>query len=91
MLCGLTLSLALQVQVQALICAGACEEKARKVYTVVASRHGETSRLGSRDPVATHDQMWAAWWQEEQDEVVYGSFVEPQSQDQAEIIMAAKS
>jgi hypothetical protein len=49
------------------------------------------SRLGSRDPVATHDQMWAAWWQEEQDEVVYGSFVEPPSQDRAEIIVAAKS
>jgi hypothetical protein len=35
-----------------LICVGANEEQARKVYTCVASRCGETSRLGSRDPVA---------------------------------------
>jgi hypothetical protein len=29
------------------------------------------------------DQVRAAWWQEEQDEVKNGSLVEPQSQDQA--------
>jgi hypothetical protein len=32
-------------------------------------RSGETSRLGSIDPVAERDQVRAAWWQEYQDEV----------------------
>jgi hypothetical protein len=35
-----------------LVCIGAGEEQARKVYACVASGSGETSRLGSRDPVA---------------------------------------
>jgi hypothetical protein len=34
------------------------------------SRSGETSRLGSMDPVAKRDQVWVAWWQEKQDKVV---------------------
>jgi hypothetical protein len=34
-------------------------------------RSGETSRLGSMDPVAEQDQVRAAWWQEKQDEVHY--------------------
>jgi hypothetical protein len=33
-------------------------------------RCGETSRLGSMDPVAERDQVRAAWWQEKQDKVV---------------------
>jgi hypothetical protein len=33
-------------------------------------RSGDTSRLGSMDLVAERDQVWAAWWQEKQDEVV---------------------
>jgi hypothetical protein len=33
-------------------------------------RSGETSRLGSMDPVAERDQVRAAWWQEKQDEVM---------------------
>jgi hypothetical protein len=33
-------------------------------------RSGETSRLGSIDPVAERDQVRAAWWQEKPDEVV---------------------
>jgi hypothetical protein len=43
-------------------------------------RSGETSRLGSMDPVARRDQVRAAWWQEKQDEVGYGFLVEPQNQ-----------
>jgi hypothetical protein len=43
-------------------------------------RSGEASRLGSMDPVAEQDQVRAAWWQEKQDEVVYGFLVEPQNQ-----------
>ena len=35
-----------------LVCVGAGEEQARKVLACVASEDGETSRLGSRDPVA---------------------------------------
>jgi hypothetical protein len=35
------------------------------------------------DPVAERDQVWTAWWQEKQDEVVYGFLVEPQNQDRA--------
>jgi hypothetical protein len=46
-------------------------------------RSGETSRLGSMDPVAERDQVWAAWWQEKQDEVVYSFLVEPQNQGRA--------
>ena len=32
------------------------------------------------DPVAERDQVWAAWRQEKQDEVVCGFLVEPQNQ-----------
>jgi hypothetical protein len=35
------------------------------------------------DPVAERDQVRAAWWQEKQDEVVYGFLVEPQNQGRA--------
>jgi hypothetical protein len=43
-------------------------------------RSGETSRLGSMDPVAERDQVRAAWLQEKQEEVGYGFLVEPQNQ-----------
>jgi hypothetical protein len=33
-------------------------------------RSGETSRLGSMDPVVEWDQVRATWWHEKQDEVV---------------------
>jgi hypothetical protein len=46
-------------------------------------RSGDTSRLGLMDPVTGRDQVRAAWWQEKQDEVVYGFLVEPQNQDGA--------
>jgi hypothetical protein len=32
------------------------------------------------DPVAERDQVWAAWWQEKQDEVTYSFLVQPQNQ-----------
>jgi hypothetical protein len=35
------------------------------------------------DPVAKWDEVWTAWWQEKQDEVVYGFVVELQNQGQA--------
>jgi hypothetical protein len=35
-----------------LICVGAGEEQVQKIYTCVASRCGETSRLGSNELVA---------------------------------------
>jgi hypothetical protein len=38
------------------------------------------------EPVAKRDQVWAAWWQEKQDEVVYGFLVEPQNQGRAEMM-----
>jgi hypothetical protein len=31
------------------------------------------------DPVVERDQVRAAWWQEKEDEVVYGFLVEPQN------------
>jgi hypothetical protein len=42
----------------------------------------KTSRLRSRDPVAS-GVKWAAWWHEQQDEVVDGFLVEPQNQGRA--------
>jgi hypothetical protein len=53
-----------------LICVGAVEDQVRKVLACVASEGEETSRLSSMDPVAERDRVWAAWWQEKQDEVV---------------------
>jgi UDP-N-acetyl-D-mannosaminuronic acid transferase (WecB/TagA/CpsF family) len=55
------------------------KNKHGKFNAGVASRCGETSRLGSRDLVADGIKCGPAWWQEEQDEVVYGFLVEPQS------------
>jgi hypothetical protein len=43
----------------------------------------KTSRLRSRDPVASRGQVRAAWWHEQQDEVVDGFLVEPQNQGRA--------
>jgi hypothetical protein len=63
-----------------LICVGAGEERVRKVLACVASDSGETSRLGSMDPVAERDQVRVVWWQAKEDEVRYGFLVEPQNQ-----------
>jgi hypothetical protein len=49
-------------------------------------RSGETSRLGSMDPVAKRDQVQAAWWQEKQGEVGYGFLVEPQNQGGGQVM-----
>jgi hypothetical protein len=46
-------------------------------------RSGETSRLGSMDPVAEWDQVRAAWWQEKQDEVVDRSRCRVAAHDQS--------
>jgi hypothetical protein len=40
----------------------------------------KTSRLRSRDPVASGVKVQAAWWHEQQDEVMDGFLVEPQNQ-----------
>jgi hypothetical protein len=42
----------------------------------------KTSRLGSRDSMASG--VRAAWWQEQQDEVMDGFLVKPQNQVRAE-------
>jgi hypothetical protein len=36
-------------------------------------------------PGGQRSQVWAAWWQERQDEVMDGFLVEPQNQGRAEI------
>jgi hypothetical protein len=43
----------------------------------------KTSRLRSRDQVGQWGQVRAAWWHEQQDEVVDGFLVEPQNQGRA--------
>jgi hypothetical protein len=43
----------------------------------------KTSRLRSRDPVASGVNVRAAWWHEQQNEVVDGFLVEPQNQGRA--------
>jgi hypothetical protein len=40
----------------------------------------KTSRLGSRDSVASRVKCRTQWWQEQRDEVVDGFLVEPQNQ-----------
>jgi hypothetical protein len=57
----------------------------------MASRCGEKSRLGSRDPVASGIKCGLHGGKDEQDEIVYSSLVEPQRQDQVGTTMAAKS
>jgi hypothetical protein len=46
------------------------KSRCEKILALWGLRGGETSRLGSMDPVAKRDQVRAAWWQEMQDEVV---------------------
>jgi hypothetical protein len=38
------------------------------------------------DPMDEQDQLRAAWWQENQDEVVYGFLVEPQNQGRGKMM-----
>jgi hypothetical protein len=65
-----------------LIGVGAGKEQARRVQACGPPSVEQTSRLGSRDPVAD-EVKWAAWWQEQQDEVMDGFLVEPQNQGRA--------
>jgi hypothetical protein len=46
-------------------------------------RSGETSKLGSMDPVAERDQMRVAWWQEKKDKVVDSSRCRVVAHDQS--------
>jgi hypothetical protein len=66
-----------------LIGVGAGEEQARKVFAGEASRCGEDKWASFEGPGGQRSQVWAAWWQEQQDEVMDGFFVEPQNQGRA--------
>jgi hypothetical protein len=56
---------------------GAGEEQARKVVA------GEASSASFEGPGGQRDQVRAAWWHEQQDEVMDGFLVEPQNQGRA--------
>jgi hypothetical protein len=62
---------------------GAGEEQARKVVAGEASKCGEDKQAWFEGPDGQRSQVRAAWWQEQQDEVVDGFLVEPQNQDRA--------
>jgi hypothetical protein len=58
-------------------------------------KSGETSRLGSMDPVARRDQVRAAWWQEKQGdgflvELVQGSSSQPKSARRVWLVYSTK-
>jgi hypothetical protein len=59
------------------------KNKCERSMPVGPSRCGADKYACFEGPSDQWDQVQAAWWQEQQDEVVYGSLVEPQSQDQA--------
>jgi hypothetical protein len=63
---------------------GAGEEQARKVVAGEASSCGEDKYALFEGPGGQRSQVWAAWWQEQQDEVMYSFLVELQNQGQAE-------
>jgi hypothetical protein len=63
------------------VCAG--EEQARKVVAGEASRCGEDKSASFEGPGGQRGQVRAAWWHEQQDEVVNGFLVEPQNQGPA--------
>jgi hypothetical protein len=62
---------------------GASEEQARKVVAGEASRCGEDKKASFEGPGGQRGQVRAAWWHEQQDEVVDGFLVEPQNQGRA--------
>jgi hypothetical protein len=62
---------------------GAGEEQARKVVAGEASRCGEDKYAWFEGPGGQQSQVRAAWWQEQQDEVVDSFLVEPQNQGRA--------
>jgi hypothetical protein len=62
---------------------GAGEELVRKVVAGEASRCGEDKLNSFEGPGVQWSQLRAAWWQEQQDEVMDGFSVEPQKQGRA--------
>jgi hypothetical protein len=62
---------------------GAGEEQARKVITGEASKCGEDKYASFEGPDGQGSQVRAAWWFEQQDEVMDGFLVEPQNQCRA--------
>jgi hypothetical protein len=56
------------------LCWCSCRAGAKGLTLAGPSRSGETSRLDPIDPMAERDQVRAAWWQENQDEVVDSSW-----------------
>jgi hypothetical protein len=59
---------------------GAGEEQARKVVAGEASRCGEDKYASFEGPSGQRGQVRAAWWHEQQYEVMDGFLVEPQNQ-----------
>jgi hypothetical protein len=59
------------------------EEQVRKVIADEASRCGEDKYSSFKGPGGQWSQVWAAWWQEQQDEVKVDFLVEPQNQGRA--------
>jgi hypothetical protein len=66
-----------------LIGVGAGEEQARKVVAGEASRYGEDKLASFEGPGGPRGQVRAAWWHEQQDEVMDDFLVEPQNQGRA--------
>jgi hypothetical protein len=62
---------------------GAGKEQARKVIAGEASRCGEDKQASFEGPGRQWSQVRAAWWYEQQDEVMCGYLVEPQNQGRA--------
>jgi hypothetical protein len=56
------------------------EEQARKVVASEASRCGEDKEASFEGSGGQRSQVRAAWWHEQQDEVMDGFMVEPQNQ-----------
>jgi hypothetical protein len=62
---------------------GAGEEQARKVVASEASRCGEDKKAWFEGPGGQWSQVRAAWWHEQQDDVMDGFLVEPQNKGRA--------
>jgi hypothetical protein len=62
---------------------GAGEEQARKVVASEASRCGDDKLASFEVPCDQRSQVRAAWWQEQQDEVMDSFLVKPQNQGRA--------
>jgi hypothetical protein len=62
---------------------GVGEEQARMVVAGEASRCGEDKYASFEGPGGPRGQVRAAWWHEQQDEVMDGFLVEPRNQGRA--------